>query len=111
MAHAIPRVIGHRDSLAARLQEEWKSANIHAGSWVIRESWLRRGPMKTIVRIVALFAALLVSGSALAEQYPTRPVKIVIPFPPGGVTDIVGRLVAQKLSERLGQQFYIENIG
>jgi tripartite-type tricarboxylate transporter receptor subunit TctC len=67
--------------------------------------------MKTIVRIVALFAALLVSGSALADQYPTKPVRIVIPFPPGGVTDIVGRIIAQKLSERLAQQFYIENIG
>src|SRR5713226_1149905 len=66
--------------------------------------------MKTIVRIVALFAALLVSGSAFSEQYPTKPVKIVVPFLPGGVTDIVARLVAQKLSERLGQQFYIENI-
>src|SRR5260370_6462296 len=67
--------------------------------------------MKTIVRMVALFAALLVSGSAFSEQYPTKPVKIVVPFPPGGVTDIVARLVAQKLSERLGQQFYIENNG
>jgi tripartite-type tricarboxylate transporter receptor subunit TctC len=67
--------------------------------------------MKTIVRIVALFAALLVAGSAFAEQYPTKPVKVVIPFPAGGVTDIVGRLIVQKLSERLGQQFYIENIG
>src|SRR5713101_6328107 len=67
--------------------------------------------MKTIARIVALFAALLVSGSAFSEQYPTKPVKIVVPFPPGGVTDIATRLIAQKLSERLGQQFYIENIG
>jgi len=66
--------------------------------------------MKTIVRIVALVAALA-SGSAFAQQYPTKPVRIIVPFPPGGVTDIVGRLVAQKLSERLGQQFYIENIG
>ena len=48
---------------------------------------------------------------AFAQQYPTKPVKIIIPFPAGGVTDIAGRLIAQKLSERLGQQFYIENIG
>src|SRR5712691_8269079 len=67
--------------------------------------------MKTIVRIVALLAVLLVSGSVLAEQYPTKPVKVIVPFPPGGVTDIAGRLIAQKLSEKLGQQFYIENIG
>jgi tripartite-type tricarboxylate transporter receptor subunit TctC len=66
--------------------------------------------MKTLVRLVALGAALIVSGSAFAQQYPSKPVRIVIPFPPGGVTDIAGRLIAQKLSERLGQQFYIENI-
>jgi tripartite-type tricarboxylate transporter receptor subunit TctC len=63
-----------------------------------------------ILRIVALCAALLVPGFASAQQYPSKPVRIVIPFPPGGVTDIAGRLIAQKLSERLGQQFYIENI-
>ena len=66
--------------------------------------------MKTIMRAIALGAALLVSGTALAQQYPSKPVKIIVPFPPAGVTDIVARLVAQKLSEKLGQQFYIENV-
>jgi tripartite-type tricarboxylate transporter receptor subunit TctC len=66
--------------------------------------------MTTIMRTVALFAALLVSGSAFAQQYPTKPVKIIIPFAAGGVTDLAGRLIAQKLSEKLGQQFFIENI-
>src|SRR5712691_5500133 len=71
-----------------------------------------RGPqMTTIVRIIAFCAALLVAGSAFAQGYPAKPVKIVIPFPPGGVTDIAGRLIAQKLSEKLGQQFIIENMG
>jgi tripartite-type tricarboxylate transporter receptor subunit TctC len=65
--------------------------------------------MKAIVRIAAFCAALAAAGAAFAQQYPTKPVKIVVPFPPGGVTDIAGRLIAQKLSERLGQQFYIEN--
>jgi tripartite-type tricarboxylate transporter receptor subunit TctC len=68
-------------------------------------------PMKTTIRLAALFAALVISGSAYAQQWPTKPVKVIIPFPAGGVTDIVGRVIAQKLSERLGQQFYIENIG
>ena len=66
--------------------------------------------MKKIIRLVALCAALIVSDSAFAQQYPSKPVRVVVPFPPGGVTDIAGRLIAQKLSERLGHQFYIENI-
>jgi len=60
---------------------------------------------------VSSLAALVVSGAAFAEQYPSRPVKIIIPFPAGGVTDIAGRLIAQRLSEKFGQQFFIENVG
>src|SRR6195952_1218363 len=55
---------------------------------------------------LSAFASL---GSALAADYPTRPVRFVVGYPPGGATDIVARLVGQKLSERLGQQFVIEN--
>ena len=66
--------------------------------------------MKMFVRAVALCAAVVFSGSAFAQQYPNKPVKIIIPFPAGGVTDLGGRLIAQRLSEKLGQQFYIENV-
>src|SRR5215470_10021454 len=69
-----------------------------------------RPEMRSFIRIVALAVALVIPGSAFAQQYPSKPVKIIVPFPPAGVTDIVGRLVAQKLSENLGEQFYIENI-
>ena len=48
-------------------------------------------------------------GSALAADYPTRPVRFVVGYPPGGATDIIARLIAQRLSEKLGQQFVIEN--
>jgi len=57
-------------------------------------------------------AALLLSLWALsapAQNYPTRPVRIVIPLSPGGTTDVPGRIVAQKLSDTLGQQFFVEN--
>jgi tripartite-type tricarboxylate transporter receptor subunit TctC len=62
--------------------------------------------MKTLPTIA--IAALLLSTAAFA-QYPAKPVRVVIPFPPGGPTDVVGRLLAQKLSEQMGQNFLIEN--
>src|SRR5258708_32997279 len=66
--------------------------------------------MMTILRALVLGAACLMSGAAFAQQYPNKPVKIIIPFPAGGVTDLGGRLIAQRLSEKPGQQFYIENV-
>jgi tripartite-type tricarboxylate transporter receptor subunit TctC len=48
---------------------------------------------------------------AIAQSYPDRPVHVVVPYAPGGPTDVVTRLIAQKLSERSGNQFYVENIG
>lgn len=55
---------------------------------------------------------LLSAGSALAQTYPARPVRIVVPFPAGGSNDIVARIIAQKLSERNnGQSFFVENRG
>ena len=62
---------------------------------------------------LAAGAALLpaLSRLARAENYPTRPVRIVVPAPAGGTFDIVARVIAQWLSERLGQQFVIENRG
>ncbi len=61
---------------------------------------------------LAVFAlsACLAAGSALAQQaYPAHPVKWVVPYPPGGTTDLIARIVAQWLSDKLGQPFLIEN--
>src|SRR5262245_57682366 len=63
------------------------------------------------------FLGLVASGvaglitPAVAQIYPARPVRVIVPFAPGGPTDVFGRLMAQKLSERFGTQFYVENVG
>jgi len=54
-------------------------------------------------------SAWLMSGVALAQTYPTKPVRMIVPFPPGGATDLLARVVAQKLSESLGHQVVVDN--
>ncbi len=59
--------------------------------------------------VAASFAGLAPDCLAQAPGYPSKPVQLVIPFPPGGATDVVGRLVGKKLAERLGQPVVIDN--
>ena len=51
----------------------------------------------------------LITATAIAQPYPNRPIKVIIPFPPGGTLDIVGRMLAQKLSEQMGQQLVVDS--
>ena len=59
--------------------------------------------------LLAALATLVASAPAPAQQYPTKPVKVIVGFAPGGGTDIVARFVAQRLSSAMGQQFIVEN--
>ncbi len=63
--------------------------------------------MRTVSRVV--IAALLFAAPVWAQQYPAKPVRVVVPFPPGGTADTLGRIVAGKLAESLGQNFVVEN--
>jgi tripartite-type tricarboxylate transporter receptor subunit TctC len=65
--------------------------------------------LSRLAAAVLLLSALAVPASA--EDYPNRPVRMIIPFPPGGSNDVVGRLVAKQLSEKLGQQVIVDNRG
>src|SRR6516165_9357810 len=67
-------------------------------------------PRRKFLDLLAGAAALpAVSRFARAQAYPSRPVRIIVGFPPGGPSDILARLMGQRLSERLGQQFVIDN--
>jgi tripartite-type tricarboxylate transporter receptor subunit TctC len=70
--------------------------------------------MSNLLSRVALATAMLLSFSvaaSAADDYPNRPVRMIVPFPPGGSNDVVGRLVAKQLSEELKQQVYVDNRG
>jgi len=73
------------------------------------------GLMINFTTIAGIAAALLMFGSAIhvnaADSYPIRPIRMVIPFPPGGSNDVIGRIVAQKLTSRLNMQVIVDNRG
>ena len=69
------------------------------------------GRIRKLVALVTFAPMLAIfAGPAGAETYPARAVRMIVPFAAAGPTDVIGRIVAQKLSEDLGQQFYVENV-
>jgi tripartite-type tricarboxylate transporter receptor subunit TctC len=73
--------------------------------------------MRTLIRVIGALAMLSIgvchaqNAPTARDPYPIRPVRIIVPFAAGGPGDLISRLIAQKLSEGLGKQFYVENQG
>src|SRR2546422_917106 len=63
------------------------------------------------MKFIAMMAAMLLGGGALAQSWPQKPVRFIVPFPPGGATDISARLLGEKLTQIWGQTVVIENRG
>jgi tripartite-type tricarboxylate transporter receptor subunit TctC len=66
---------------------------------------------RQFLQLAAAAATSALPTLAAAQAYPARPVRVIVPYAPGGPADILARLAAQKLSEALGRQFYVENVG
>ena len=64
---------------------------------------------RRMLALVALLSATLFAPAALAEAYPSRPIKFIVPFPAGGSSDLIGRTIARKISEQVGQPVLVEN--
>src|SRR3954469_4885331 len=65
--------------------------------------------MNLVKHVVTAFAALVVAAPAFAQTYPAKPIRLLVPFGPGGVGDITSRAVMQKMSESMNQQIIIDN--
>lgn len=69
-------------------------------------------PRRKFLQLAASATVMpILSRTVAAQSYPARPVRIIVPYPPGGPADVFARLVAQKLSDQFGKQFFIENVG
>src|ERR1700694_2904733 len=93
--------MGQDDSNRARVREVAMTAARSGGDRTMR---------KVTALLLALVSAAIFVGSAQAQPFPSRPVKIGVPFPAGGGTDLLARLIADALSKKWGHPVYVENL-
>jgi tripartite-type tricarboxylate transporter receptor subunit TctC len=111
--NAGPRQFNSNESWLSGFVKRQENAKEDAKENAMRKSKGRNGmaSRRAAIGLVAMGLSALAwsTGGASALDYPTRPVRFVVGYPAGGATDIIARLIGQKLSERMGQQFIIEN--
>src|SRR5688572_28599964 len=61
--------------------------------------------------VLAALAAFLAAPPASAQTFPAKPVTLIVPYPPGGATDAISRIIQERMSQSLGQQLVVENVG
>lgn len=67
--------------------------------------------MKILVRMLIVAVAMAAVAQVRADQFPSRPMTMIVPFAAGGPTDLIGRLMAQEMGKKLGQSIVVENVG
>jgi tripartite-type tricarboxylate transporter receptor subunit TctC len=77
--------------------------------WTLADAIARRRSTIWFLLFAITTAVLASAQIAAGESYPSRPIRLIVPFPPGGPTDVMGRLISQALSNELGQQVYVDN--
>src|SRR6476646_7261807 len=96
----LPNAFAFEASLAAKMAPRYaRNQNKSTGRFLVT----------MVSRLILVLAALALPSAALAQSYPEHPVKMIVGFAPGGPTDVIARIVADKLSASLGKQFYVLN--
>src|SRR5690349_1688685 len=104
-----------RPALArARAHACWGRARVGDGVYIFRSSMPQRLAIKALLFCLGLLITFLSAAApfgslADADDYPSRPIRLLIPFPPGGGNDVVGRIVANQLGQKLGQTVFVDN--
>lgn len=95
----------------ASLPDQLRPESTHSPRPSRRRTLRALAAVATVAAGATLALTALVPGAALAAAYPDKPIRLVIPYPPGGATDVIGRIVAARLGDALGQQVVVENRG
>src|SRR6266852_5761012 len=86
-----------------------KMANCRAGFAGTTKAGFSMTRLCSILRATLTVLCFALPTAGFSQEYPSRPIRLIVPYPPGSGTDIVGRLLAHRMSEQLGQQVFVDN--